>query len=124
MAKKRARRRTTRRVRRTTKKSVRRSNSFVKQADRYISSTSRRINIALSNLFLFLVLAIISYMLYKILNNSLFISLFSLLTIIFAFVALAFFITLLVFIALRFAKKEEEIVYPNRKKPRRRHKRR
>jgi Ca2+/Na+ antiporter len=100
MAKKRARRRTTRR-----KGPTRRD---IKSEERFIHAAGKRVNVALRNLFLFMVLALVSYMLYKILNNSLFVSLFSLLTIIFAFVALAFFIVLLVFLALKIAKKREE----------------
>lgn len=125
MAKKRVKRRsskTIRNSRRLAAKKTRAFRKFEKQTDKYISAASKRIYVALSNLFLFLVLAAVSYMLQNNLSNALFISLFELLAIIFAFVALAFFIVLLVFIVLRFAKKEEEMVYPRPKS--RRHRRR
>ena len=123
MTEKRVRRRSSKNIKKSrtiVAKKTREFKKFEKQADKYIGSASRRINIALSNLFLFLVLAVVSYMLQNNLSNGLFISLFALLTIVFSFVSLAFFIILLVFLVLRFVKKEEEKVYPRPKKSRRR----
>jgi membrane glycosyltransferase len=124
MAKKRARKSghatRTRKVKRVSPRTSRK----VSRGTDYVYPSIRRIDVALRNLFLFLILAVISYILYTVLNNSLFSSLFSLLTIMFAFVALAFFIVLLVFLALKLAKKSTVGEFPAPKKTRARRSRR
>lgn len=98
----------------------RRTRSKKEDVQRFVFTTKRKINLALRNLLLFLVLALVSYVLYKVVKNTLFYNLFSLLTIIFAFVALAFFIVVLVFLVLKMTKKPEEPVKHRRRARRRR----
>lgn len=113
MAKKRMRR-TKRRARRVSNK---KENLKVQ---RIVFTTKRKINLALRNLLLFIILALVSYVLYKVIKpDSLFHTLFSLLTIVFASVALAFLIVLLVFLVLKVTKKPEEMPKPRKRRRRR-----
>ena len=68
--------------------------------------SKRRIGLVLKNLVVFLALALISYLLYMFLGNSLIQSLFYLLSMVFVFVGIAFLIVLLVLLVLRVAKKK------------------
>ena len=64
-----------------------------------------KIGFALKNLFLFLILTLLSYLLLKISTNQFLITFFSLLSSILAFVSLAFLIVLLIFLGLRLMRK-------------------
>ena len=81
-------------VRRATSKSV-----------RLVRSSQRKINLVLKNLILFVILAILSVVLYSASGNELYSSLFLLLSILFGFVAVAFLIILLIFVFMRTMKK-------------------
>jgi len=72
-----------------------------KPARRRISNIKRRINLALKNLILFSILFILTIVLYSVSSNPLLVTFFGVLSIIFAFVAVAFLIALLVFFFLR-----------------------
>ena len=79
---------------------------IVGKPPRFVRASKRKINLVLRNLILFVVMSLISFVLYKyILSNELLITLFSLLAMIFGFVAVAFLIVLLVFLILRTMKK-------------------
>ncbi len=94
--KKRGKKTTSKKVRKAGKKTVQR---------RLVRSTKRKINLVLRNLILFGVLALISFCLYTFCTNELFRNLFYLLTLIFAFVGLAFLIILLALAILKLMKK-------------------
>lgn len=66
----------------------------------YLDLKNKKISTLVNNLLLFLGLALISLILAGVLSNSFFISLFSVLTIIFGLISLAFLITFLVLILL------------------------
>ena len=70
------------------------------------NSGNKKVHLVLKNLILFLAISIISFILRSILAEGLFKSFFFLLSIIFAFVAVAFLIVLLVLLALKFVKKK------------------
>ena len=72
-----------------------------KPARRRVSSIKRRINVAWKNLVLYLILFILSIVLYSVSSNPLLVTFFGILSIIFVFVAVAFLIALLVFLFLR-----------------------
>lgn len=86
---------------RVMKKSSRR----IKRPARMIRSGKRKINLSLKKLILFAVLALISFVLYLFLSNEIFKNLFSLLTMIFGFIAVGFLIVLLIFLILKIMKK-------------------
>ena len=77
----------------------------VKKPLRFVRSSKRKINLVLRNLILFVVMSLISFVLYSVLINEIFKNLFSLLAMIFGFIAVAFLIILLVFLILKVMKK-------------------
>lgn len=72
---------------------------------RMVRASKRKINLTLRNLFLFVIMFLISLALSSILDNELFKNLFSLLAMIFGFIAVAFLIVLLIFLILKSMKK-------------------
>ena len=72
---------------------------------RMVRASKRKINLVLKNLILFVVMSLISFGLYNILNNEIFKNLFSLLAMIFGFISVAFLIVLLVFLILKLMRK-------------------
>ncbi len=64
-------------------------------------SRGNRIAIAWKNFLLFLVLFLVSFMLYNISTSALFLNLFGLLSILFAFISFALLIVLIVFLILK-----------------------
>jgi uncharacterized membrane protein YdbT with pleckstrin-like domain len=68
-------------------------------------SLGNKIHATLRNMFVFLVLFLASYLFYKISSTDLFLNLFGLLSIIFGFLTLAFFVVLMVFLVLKSGKK-------------------
>jgi hypothetical protein len=91
-----------RRVIRRRKSAVKEKSSNV--VGRVISSKFK-LGIVFRNLILFVLLAVISYILYNVSWNDVFINLFYFLWIIFAFISLAFFIALLVLLFMRWMKR-------------------
>jgi len=75
--------------------------SSPKPVARKIRATRTRINLVVKNLILFIVLTLISYILYAVSTNELFDSFFYLLSMILGFVSLAFLISLLVLLILK-----------------------
>ena len=94
--KKRARRRVSRRVSRK----VSRSKSFG------VSDTKRKIAIVLNNLLLFVALSLVSFVLYRFLQNELLVNLFFVMSMVFGFVGVAFLITLLILLIIKVVKKK------------------
>ncbi len=88
------------------KKRVRR-----KTAKRVSKRTSRgfgvkkKIAIVLNNLILFVALSLISFVLYKLLQNDFLINLFSVMSMVFGFVSVGFLITLLILLIIKISKK-------------------
>jgi len=87
------------RVKKISKKRI------INKPARMVRASKRKINLTLRNLFLFVVMSLIFLALYSILDNELFKNLFSLLAMIFGFIAVAFLIVLLVFLILKSMKK-------------------
>jgi len=65
------------------------------------ASISTRMKLAWRNLLLFLILSVVSYMLYSVSQTNLFLTFFGILSIIFSFVTLAFFIAFVVLLISR-----------------------
>ena len=78
---------------------------IVRKPSRFVRSSKRKINLVLRNLIVFVVMSLISFVLYSVLINEIFKNLFSLLAMIFGFIAVAFLIILLVFLILKVMKK-------------------
>lgn len=70
-----------------------------------VRSAPKRINLAIKNFVLFLALALVFLFLYDVSIDPTYVTLFSLLSILFGFVAVAFLIALLAFLFLRLIKK-------------------
>jgi hypothetical protein len=66
---------------------------------------SRKISVLLNNLLLFIALSLVSLVLTQFSSTDFFFKLFSVLTIVFGFIAVAFFIVFLVLLLLRFLKR-------------------
>ena len=67
----------------------------------YVRASSRKINLALRNLILFVIISFISFILYKVSSNEVLLNFFNLLYIVAGFIALAFLIVLLILVLLR-----------------------
>ena len=76
-----------------------------KPAIKSIRATPSRIRLVLKNLILFVILSIISYVLYAVSNNEVFSQFFAILTMVLSFISLAFLISLLVFLVLKSMRK-------------------
>lgn len=97
MAKKRVRRKSSRRASRTS-----RSISNSEKHEGY----ARRVKLSLKNFVLFFILAILSYIIFSVATQPIFVNLFEILAILFSFVSLALLITFFMFVLLKwFAKK-------------------
>jgi hypothetical protein len=70
-----------------------------------VRASKRKINLVSKKLIFFIALALICFLLYLFLVNEMFNNLFLVLTILFSFVSVGFFIVLLVFLILRLIKK-------------------
>ncbi len=73
--------------------------------NKLVSSASNKINLVIKNLVLFSALALVFLFLYDASTDPTYVTLFSLLSLLFGFVAIAFLIVLLVFLFLRLIKK-------------------
>ena len=98
MAKKRVRRVVHRKVSKRTRRVV--SNAR-RGSVNYTRTSSRKLKIVTSNLVLFVILGILSYLLYNSSTQLIYVNLFYLLSFLFGFVSLAFFIALLILLILR-----------------------
>ncbi|MDO8467328.1 MAG: hypothetical protein Q7S56_00035 [Nanoarchaeota archaeon] len=97
MAKKRVRRKSPRRV-----SKVSRSISNSEKHERY----ARKMKLSLKNFVLFFVLAILSYIIFSVATQPIFVNLFEILAILFGFLSLALLITFFIFVLLKwFAKR-------------------
>ena len=67
----------------------------------YTRASSKKLKIVTSNLILFVILGILSYVLYNASMQLIYVNLFYLLSFLFGFVSLAFFIALLILLILR-----------------------
>jgi len=85
------------RAKRANRKSVRKSSP--------IAGNKRKISVLLNNLLLFIALSLVSLVLTKFSTNIFFVNLFSVLTIVFGFIAVAFLIVFLVLLLVRAFKK-------------------
>ncbi len=94
--KKRGRRKASRRV----SKRASRSKSFGR------NDTKRKIAVVLNNLLLFVALSLVSFVLYRFLQNELLVNLFFVMSMVFGFVSVAFLITLLILFIIKFVKKK------------------
>ena len=70
-----------------------------------VRSTPKKINLVLKNLILFVILFVLSGILYAVSGSEIYKNLFLLLSIIFGFVGVAFLIVLLIFLFLKIMKK-------------------
>jgi len=69
-----------------------------------VRSNKKKIILILKNLILFTVISLVSFILYLVSNKEIFKNLFSILAMVFAFVSVAFLITLLIFVFLKLLK--------------------
>lgn len=86
----------------TKKKPVKKSKS---KPQRRVIFNKKKINLILKNLVLFVIISLVSFVLYSVSNNEMFRNLFSLLAIIFGCVTVAFLIVFLVFLFSKMMKK-------------------
>jgi len=89
-------------VKKTIKRKTAKKPVIKKRKVRY---SSRKIKLVLRNLFLFVVLFILSLILYSISGTEFYKNLFLLIGVVFGFISLAFLIVLLVFVFLKFLNK-------------------
>ncbi len=88
------------------KKSISKSKKVKKKVKQVrVRSTKKKIDLVFKNLMLFAILTLVSFLLYKFANQSLFRNLFLLLVIVLGFVGVAFLIVLLALLILKFMKK-------------------
>jgi hypothetical protein len=90
------------------KKRRKRGRRVARRTHRNAGSASfpdKRTGLVIKNLIVFLALALVSLLLSKLFQNLMLVNLFSLLSIIFAFLAVAFLLVLLIFLILKIAKK-------------------
>jgi hypothetical protein len=87
---------------RVKKKSVAKVvNKNVHSSQDNVARYSRRINIAFKNFLLFALLGVVSYLLFSVSSEAIFVNLFEILSMLFGFVALALIISVLVFSLLK-----------------------
>jgi len=86
-------------VRRTKRKVSRRVSS--RKGD-----MKKKIKVVISNLLLFVALSLVSFVLYRFLQNEILVNLFQVMSMIFGFVSVAFLITLLVLVIMKVVKKK------------------
>jgi hypothetical protein len=67
--------------------------------------TKRKIAVVLNNLLLFVALSLVSFVLYRFLQNELLVNLFFVMSMVFGFVGVAFLITLLILLIIKLVKK-------------------
>jgi Na+/proline symporter len=95
---------------RVKKPAVKKARRPVKRKDpsleiKRVRATPSRIKLVLRNLILFVILSLISYLLYIVFDNVIYETFFYFLTMILGFIALAFLISLVVFLVLRALRK-------------------
>ncbi|MCL5730048.1 MAG: hypothetical protein M1165_00580 [Candidatus Pacearchaeota archaeon] len=89
-----------------------------------VSMERKNIRIIFSNLVLFVLMFLISLILYRVLPIGIFQNLFAILMMGFGFISVAFLITLLVFLFIRLFRKERAMMNRQKAKPRRSRRRR
>ncbi len=89
-----------RRAKRKVSRKQVKSESFSK------TDLKKKITIVINNLLLFVALSLVSFVLYRFLQNDILVNLFQAMSMIFGFVSVAFLITLLVLIIMKFARKK------------------
>jgi hypothetical protein len=72
-----------------------------------IGNIKKNISLILNNLLLFIALALVSFVLYRFLTNDLLKNLFQVMSMVFGFVSVAFLISLLVLVIIKFASKKK-----------------
>ncbi len=90
-----ARKKRARRVRRSSRRAARSSRSDIKKS----------ISVVLNQLLLFVALSLVSFVLYRFLQNAFLVSLFEVMAMIFGFVAVGFLVTLLVLLIIKIVRK-------------------
>jgi len=65
----------------------------------------KKVRVVINNLLLFVALSLVSFVLYKFLQNDILVNLFQVMSMIFGFVSVAFLITLLVLVIMKMVKK-------------------
>ncbi len=88
-----------RRVAKRVSRRVSRSKKFVKTV------AKRKIAVVLNNLLLFVALSLVSFVLYRFLQNELLVNLFFVMSMVFGFVSVGFLITLLILLIIKLVKK-------------------
>jgi hypothetical protein len=88
-----------------SKKKVSRKAVVKQVSQKRILVTPSKFRLVLKNLILFVILALISFVFYKVSKNQLYVDFFALLTWILGFIAVAFLISLLVLLLLKAVKK-------------------
>lgn len=88
------------------KRTVRRAKRRVSRrvASRKVN-VKRKIVIVINNLLLFVALSLVSFVLYRFLQNDILVNLFQVMAMVFGFVSVAFLITLLVLLIMKMVKK-------------------
>jgi hypothetical protein len=92
-------------VKRTTQKTVVEKNKFKNILGS--NNIQKNINLVVSNLLLFVALALVSFVLYSFLKNELLRNLFSVMAMVFGSVSVAFLITFLVLVIMKFVSKKK-----------------
>ena len=87
------------------KKRVKRASRKAKKSSSPIAGKKRKVSVLLNNLLLFIALSLVSLVLTEFSSNVFFINLFSVLTIVFGFIAVAFLIVFLVLLLVRALRK-------------------
>ena len=87
------------------KKRAKRASRKSARVSHHAPGKNRKISVLLNNLLLFIALSLVSLVLTQFSSTAFFVNLFSVLTIVFGFIAVAFFIVFLVLLLLRFLKR-------------------
>ncbi len=90
------------RKKRTRKRATRRGSHRVASKS---GNIKKKITLVVNNLLLFIALSLVSFVLYRFLQNDLLVNLFQIMAMIFGFVSVAFLITLLVLVIMKMVKK-------------------
>lgn len=82
---------------RTKRKAVRRTS----RKPARLAPARSKVGLVIKNMLLFIILALVSYVLYSLLTNEILVNLFLILSMVFGFVAVAFLITLLILLIMK-----------------------
>lgn len=87
------------------KRAVKKTRRKVSWRGVLIGDIKKKITIVLNNLLLFIALSLVSFVLYKFLQNAFLVNLFFIMSVVFGFVSVGFLITLLILFIIKLIKK-------------------